>query len=218
MSKRKIYVAPSILSADFSQMTQGLKLIESADMIHCDVMDGMFVPNISFGPKMIADIKPRTALPLDVHLMIERPERYIEQFAKAGADYITIHYEACIDRTADVLAMIKDYGIKCGVVINPKTPYQVLNGIIKLCDMVLLMSVQPGFGGQSFIEPVIDKIQNTRRLIDGLNLDVLLQVDGGINEKYAPICVDAGADVLVAGSYVFGSDNPAKTISWLQSL
>lgn len=215
---RKILVAPSILSADFSFMAEGVKIISCADMIHCDVMDGMFVPNISFGPKMIADIRKHTNLPLDVHLMIERPERYIESFAKAGADYITIHYEACIDRTADVLKAIRALGKKSGVVINPRTPVEVIFNLLDLCDMVLLMSVQPGFGGQSFIEPVLEKLKVARDAINKSGKDILLEIDGGINDYYAPLAVKYGADVLVAGSYVYGAKDIEKTIKELQNL
>lgn len=218
MTKRKTLVAPSILSADFSDMRNELAKIDSADMIHCDIMDGMFVPNLSFGPKMVADMKRHTKLPMDVHLMIEKPERYIEQFAKAGADFLMVHYEACGENLNNVLQQIAQLGVKAGAVINPATPASVLAGSLKYCDMVLLMSVNPGFGGQSFIEPVLDKVTEMRRMIEESGRDILLQIDGGVNEKYAPLAVRAGADVLVAGSYVFGSADIKGTINELGSL
>lgn len=207
MTKRKIFIAPSILSADFSIMKEEITKIKNADLIHCDVMDGMFVPNISFGPKMVKDIRKHTKQILDVHLMIEKPERYVEVFAKAGADYITVHYEACTDNLNNVLKQIKDLGKKCGAVINPKTPVSVLSKSIELCDMILLMSVNPGFGGQSFIEPVLDKLKQAREMIDKSGKDILLEIDGGVNEKYTPKVIKAGANVLVAGSYIFGKNN-----------
>lgn len=212
MPEKNILIAPSILSADFSNMSEDIKKICNADMIHCDVMDGMFVPNISFGPKMIADIRKLTKLPLDVHLMIEKPQRYIEAFAKAGADYITVHYEACKDDLIDVLKNIRKLGKKCGVVINPATPVEVLKESLKYCDMVLLMSVNPGFGGQNFIEPVLEKLKQARKMIDESGLKIYLEIDGGVNKKYTPMVIKAGADVLVAGSYIFGSENIDKTM------
>ena len=217
MPQRKILIAPSILSADFSNMQEGIKKICNADLIHCDVMDGMFVPNISFGPKMIADIRKHTKLPLDVHLMIEKPGRYIGAFANAGADFITVHYEACGNDLIEVLKNIKKLGKKCGAVINPATPAEVLKDCLKYCDMVLLMSVNPGFGGQSFIEPVLKKIKQVKKMIDESSLEIYLEIDGGVNKKYTPLVVEAGADVLVAGSYVFGSDNIDKTMQEMRN-
>lgn len=216
--KRKIIVAPSILSADFSIIRDELQRIKDADMIHCDVMDGMFVPNISFGPKMIADLRKHTKLPLDVHLMIEKPQRYVERFAEAGADYITVHYEACGSLLNDVLKQIKSLNKKCGAVINPATPAEALEQSVELCDMILLMSVNPGFGGQSFIDPVLEKVKQVREMIDKSGKKVLLEIDGGINEKYAPLAVKAGADVLVAGSYIFSQDNIPQTMQWMRNL
>jgi ribulose-phosphate 3-epimerase len=215
---RKIYVCPSILSADFSVIKEELERIKTADMIHCDIMDGMFVPNLSFGPKMVADIRKRTALPLDVHLMIEKPQRYIKRFAEAGADYITVHYEACGKDLNDVLRQIKALGKKCGAVINPQTPVKVLSGSLHLCDMILLMSVNPGFGGQKFIEPVLEKLAEAREMIDKSGREILLEIDGGINEYYAPLAVEKGADVLVAGSYIFSQKDIEGTISRMKNL
>lgn len=215
---RKILIAPSILSADFSIMKEEMKKIETADMIHCDVMDGAFVPNISFGPKMVNDIRKHTDIILDVHLMIEKPERYVERFAEAGSDYITVHYEACGDNLNNVLKQIKGLGKKSGAVINPLTPVSVLQKSLELCDMILLMSVNPGFGGQSFIEPVLEKLKEARKMIDQSNLPVLLEIDGGVNKQYTPLVIEAGADVIVAGSYVFGSDNPQKTMDEMRNL
>ena len=218
MNNRRIYICPSILSADFSIMREELHRIKNADMIHCDIMDGMFVPNLSFGPKMVADIRKHTDLPLDVHLMIEQPQRYIENFAKAGADYITVHYEACKENLNDVLMQIKALNKKCGAVINPATPVSVLEGSIELCDMVLLMSVNPGFGGQKFIEPVLDKLADARKMIDDSGKNVLLEIDGGINEIYAPLAVSRGADVLVAGSYLFAKSDTQSAIEQMRNL
>lgn len=217
MENRKILISPSILSADFSIMKEELQRIKNADMIHCDVMDGMFVPNISFGPKMVADIRKHTNVLLDVHLMIEKPERYIESFAKAGADYITVHYEACKENLSNVLMAIKSLGKKCGAVINPATPAYVLNDCLKICDMVLLMSVNPGFGGQSFIEPVLNKLKQVREMIDKSGKEILLEIDGGVNEKYTPLVIEAGANVLVAGSYLFGSKDIEKTMQEMRN-
>jgi ribulose-phosphate 3-epimerase len=212
MSGKRIFIAPSVLSADFSIIKEELKKIENADFIHCDVMDGAFVPNISFGPKMVADIRKCTDVPLDVHLMIEKPERYIEAFAKAGADYITVHYEACKENLNTVLTQIKKTGKKSGAVINPLTPVSVLKGSLPYCDLILLMSVNPGFGGQKFIESVLEKLKEARDLIDKSGNKILLEIDGGINEQNTPVVIEAGADVIVAGTYVFGSENPSQTI------
>lgn len=213
MENKKILIAPSILSADFSIMKEELKKIKNADMIHCDVMDGAFVPNISFGPKMVADIRKHTDITLDVHLMIENPQNYIDAFADAGADYITVHYEACGNNLNNVLRQIKDRGKKCGAVINPLTPASVLFNSLDLCDMILLMSVNPGFGGQSLIESVISKLVEVRKMIDKSGKKILLEIDGGINEKYTSVVIAAGADVLVAGSYIFGSKDIDVTMN-----
>ena len=218
MRNENIKIAPSILSADFSKMGEEVKLMEEcgADIIHCDVMDGVFVPNISFGIKMVADIRKHTKLPLDCHLMIVHPEKYVERFAKAGADYITVHYEACGESTADVLKLIKAQNVKCGVVINPDTDASKIKDVIPLCDMVLIMSVFPGFGGQSFIESVLESVKYVKNVVDGLDKRIDIEIDGGINFKTAPLAIEAGANVLVAGNTVFSSVDKADTINKLR--
>ncbi|MBQ2712276.1 MAG: ribulose-phosphate 3-epimerase [Clostridia bacterium] len=210
---RKTMVAPSILSADFAKMGEEIQKLTQmgADMIHCDVMDGIFVPNITFGIKMIADIRPHTRLPLDVHLMIDRPERYVEQFAAAGADYITVHVEAT-DNVTEALTKIRALGKKSGVVIKPNTPVDAVLPYLDLVDMILVMSVEPGFGGQAFLPSAVDKLSALRKLIDEKNLHILLEVDGGINASTLPVAVAAGAEVIVAGNYVFKAEDPAAVI------
>ena len=179
--------------------------------IHVDVMDGHFVPNITIGPLVVESIRPITKLPLDVHLMIEKPDQYIESFAKAGADYITVHVEACthLHRT---IQLIKSFGVKAGVVLNPATPVQWIEPIIEELDMVLLMSVNPGFGGQKFIPLVIDKIKQVRDLANQKGTKIEIEIDGGVNEETARDCVEAGATILVAGSAVFNQDDRKKAI------
>lgn len=214
---RKIKIAPSILSADFSKMGEEIKRINEAkcDMIHCDVMDGMFVKNITFGPKMIADIKKHTNLMLDTHMMVVEPERYVDDFIKAGSDMITIHYEAC-KCIKETLEKIKSKNVKCGIVLNPDTPIEKCFEFLPLCDMVLLMSVYPGFGGQSFIEDVFDKITNLRKYINENNLNIELQVDGGVTIENAKKVINCGADVLVAGSALFNADDMNKAVEKLR--
>lgn len=216
--ERSIKIAPSVLSANFAEMGNEIKSVEKsgADIIHLDVMDGVFVPNITFGIKMVADVRKVTSLPLDCHLMIVHPEKYVKDFAKAGADYITVHYEACGDGLKDTLLLIKENGVKCGLVINPDTPVEKVENLIPLCDMVLVMSVFPGFGGQKFIADVLDKCRAIRRIIDENNLDCLLEIDGGINRETAKFACDAGCDVLVAGSSVFGAADRSSAISSLR--
>ena len=216
--ERSIKIAPSVLSANFAEMGNEIKSVEKsgADIIHLDVMDGVFVPNITFGIKMVADVRKVTSLPLDCHLMIVHPEKYVKDFAKAGADYITVHYEACGDGLKDTLLSIKENGVKCGLVINPDTPVEKVENLIPLCDMVLVMSVFPGFGGQKFIADVLDKCRAIRRIIDENNLDCLLEIDGGINRETAKLASDAGCDVLVAGSSVFGATDRLSAISALR--
>ncbi|MBQ8726614.1 MAG: ribulose-phosphate 3-epimerase [Clostridia bacterium] len=211
---KSIKIAPSLLSADFSKMGEEMKRIEraGADFAHLDVMDGVFVPNITFGIKMVKDLKKVGSLILDCHLMIVNPQNYVEQFAKAGADYITVHYEACKKDLANVLKQIKSYGVKCGLVINPDTPVEKIEQCIALCDMVLVMSVFPGFGGQKFIPEVLDKCRAIRRIIDQNGYDCLLEIDGGINVENCEQAVLAGCDVLVAGSAVFGASDIEKAI------
>lgn len=213
-----IKIAPSILSADFSKMGEEIISLENsgADIIHCDVMDGVFVPNITFGIKMIADIRKETSLPLDAHLMIVEPQKYVKEFAKAGADYITVHYEACKENLADVLKLIKECGVKCGCVINPNTDAENIKNVVKLCDMILVMSVYPGFGGQSFIESSIDSLKKVKAMIDESGRDILLEIDGGINLLNVKKVKDAGANVIVAGSTVFNSANREETIKKLR--
>ena len=213
--ERSIKIAPSVLSADFAKMGEEIKSVEKAgaDIIHLDVMDGVFVPNITFGIKMVADVRRITSLLLDCHLMIVHPEKYVKDFAKAGADYITVHYEACGENLKDTLLLIKENNVKCGLVINPDTPVEKIENLIPLCDMVLVMSVFPGFGGQKFIADVLDKCRAIRKIIDENNLDCLLEIDGGINADTAKSAREAGCDVLVAGSAVFGASDRVAAIS-----
>ena len=213
--ERSIKIAPSVLSADFAKMGEEIKSVENAgaDIIHLDVMDGVFVPNITFGIKMVADVRKTTSLSLDCHLMIVHPEKYVKDFAKAGADYITVHYEACGENLKDTLLQIRENNVKCGLVINPDTPVEKVENLIPLCDMVLVMSVFPGFGGQKFIADVLDKCRAIRKIIDEHNLDCLLEIDGGINADTAKSAREAGCDVLVAGSAVFGTSDRVAAIS-----
>ena len=215
---RSVKIAPSILSADFSKMGEEVESLEKsgADIIHCDVMDGVFVPNISFGIKMIKDIRKHTSLPLDCHLMIVNPEKYVEAFAKAGADYITVHYEACKENLSEVLKLIKSFGVKCGLVINPDTSVSKIKNLITECDMVLIMSVFPGFGGQKFIESVLAKCEEVRKIIDNGKKEILLEIDGGINNETCKQAVKSGCDVLVAGSAVFGAADRKKAVAELK--
>jgi ribulose-phosphate 3-epimerase len=216
---KKVQIAPSILSADFSKMGEEVCSLEKsgADLVHCDVMDGVFVPNITFGIKMVEDLRKVTSLPLDCHLMIVNPEKYVEKFAAAGADIITVHYEACKENLADVLKQIKSAGVKCGAVINPDTPVCAIEKVIPLCDMVLVMSVFPGFGGQKFIPSVLDKVREIRAIAGGLGLPLDIQIDGGINEKTAVLAREAGANILVAGNAVFKAENRADMIAKLKA-
>lgn len=202
--EHRIKLAPSILSADFGRV--GEQVAEAtragADYIHIDVMDGHFVPNITIGPLVVAAIRPHTSLPLDVHLMIEAPEKYIQQFAQAGADIITVHVEVC-HHLHRVVESIKELGIKAGVSLNPSTPLTEAEEVLPILDLVLLMSVNPGFGGQQFIESTIGKIERLRRRLDELRLPAELEVDGGITAEIAPRVARAGARVLVAGAAIF---------------
>ncbi len=215
---KNVKIAPSMLSADFSKMGEELSRVENAgaDIIHLDVMDGVFVPNITFGIKMVADLKKIATKPLDCHLMIVSPEKYVKKFAEAGADYVTVHYEACKENLANVLKLIKSCGVKCGLVINPDTPVEKIVNEIPLCDMVLVMSVFPGFGGQSFISDVLVKVSEIRDIIDKNHYNCLIEIDGGINPRTALAAKKAGCDVLVAGSSVFGAKDAAKAISDLR--
>jgi ribulose-phosphate 3-epimerase len=217
MTKPKI--APSILAADFNNLRKDIQMINEseADFIHCDVMDGVFVPNISFGIPIVEHVKKIAEKPLDVHLMIVNPEKYIEAFAEAGADLLTVHYETCphLHRT---LNQIRENGMKAGVCLNPHTPVRGLEDIISELDMVLLMSVNPGFGGQKFIHHTYKKVQQLKKLILESNANCLIEVDGGVNYDTGKKLVEAGVDVLVAGSFVFGSENPKETIRNLRNI
>ncbi|MBU8917244.1 ribulose-phosphate 3-epimerase [Bacillus sp. FJAT-29953] len=208
-----IKIAPSILSANFARLEDEIKDVErgGADYIHVDVMDGHFVPNITIGPLIVEAIRPVTNLPLDVHLMIENPERYIGAFAKAGADILTIHVEACT-HLHSAIHQIKSAGIKAGVVLNPHTPVSFIQHILEDIDLVLLMTVNPGFGGQSFIHSVLPKIRQVARMVEEKNLDVEIEVDGGVNLETAKLCIEAGANVLVAGSAIYNQSDRGKAI------
>lgn len=212
-----IKIAPSILSADFSRLGEEILSVEQAgaDLIHVDVMDGHFVPNITIGPLVVESIRPTTTLPLDVHLMIENPDNYIESFVKSGADIISVHAES-VNHLHRSVHLIKNLGAKAAVAINPATPLNVLDYVLQDLDMILLMTVNPGFGGQAFIPAITLKIKTLKKMIDvrGLNIDI--QVDGGINDKTSKIVTEAGANILVAGSYVFGNENRGEAISALK--
>ena len=207
-----VKIAPSILSADFSRLLEHVKEVENAgvEYLHVDVMDGHFVPNISFGAPILNALKGKTSLFMDVHLMIETPDRYIEDFVKAGADLINVHVEACthLHRT---IQLIKSFGVKAAVTLNPATPLNVLDEILPELDMVLLMSVNPGFGGQSYIQATTDKIKRLKQMIIERNPSCEIEVDGGVNLKNVKEVVDAGADVVVAGSAIFNTDNIMDT-------
>ncbi len=207
-------IAPSILAADFINLAKDINLVNEsqADWFHLDVMDGVFVPNISFGIPVIKAIKSKANKPLDVHLMIVNPEKYTEAFCKAGADILTVHYEACPHLHRN-LQEIRSYGMKAGVAINPHTPISALEDIIEMADVVCLMSVNPGFGGQQFIENSLNKIVQLKELIIRKNTHTYIEVDGGVGADNIRQVLKAGADVLVAGSSVFGSDNPTETIA-----
>ena len=214
-----IKIAPSILSADFAKMGEEVASLEKcgADIIHCDVMDGVFVNNITFGIKMVEDIRKCTSLPLDCHLMIVHPEKYVERFAKAGADIITVHWEACQENLKEVLLLIKSTGKKCGAVINPDTPVEKIKDVICLCDMVRVMSVFPGFGGQKFIPSALDKLREIRAIIKASGKDIDLQIDGGVTAENVAEIKAAGANVIVAGSTVFKATDRAQIIEELRT-
>ena len=214
-----ILIAPSVLAADFANLQRDIEMVNNsqADWFHIDVMDGHFVPNISYGMPVIEAIKKHATKPLDVHLMIEKPERYIEIFQQIGADIITVHHEATV-HLHRTLRQIKDVGCKAGVVLNLSTPVSVLEDILQDCYMVLLMSINPGFGGQKFEEITIDKVNKLRKMIDDRGLDTLIEIDGGVNHETGQRLIDAGANVLVAGSYVFGNANPVEAIASLKNM
>jgi len=217
---KTIKIAPSVLSADFSKMGEEVKCVTEcgADVIHLDVMDGVFVKNITFGPKLVKDVRPFSKAVFDAHLMIVEPWKYVENFAKSGADVITVHHEACGDRLKDTLKLIKSLGVKCGAVINPDTPVSAIANVIEECDMILLMSVFPGFGGQKFIESVLPKIEETAKLIEKTGKEIDLEIDGGINKENIVAVKNAGANVIVAGNTVFKEIDRAKIIKELREM
>jgi len=201
---RPVSIAPSILSADFADLASGLKSIEEAgaDLVHLDVMDGHFVPNLTFGPPVIAAMRKRSSMPFDVHLMIEQPERWLAAYREAGADRLTFHLEAC-RHSQRYLVQIRELGALSGISLNPQTSLQGLEYLLPVCDQVLIMTVNPGFGGQSLIEPVLSKISDLRHMIDRMGLSTVIQVDGGVDRKNAQRIRAAGADVLIMGSAFF---------------
>ena len=209
-----IYIAPSLLAADFSNLAQDIDRIRhaGANYLHLDVMDGIFVPNISFGPPVIASIRKKTKLFFDVHLMIKNPQRYIENFIRAGADSITIHLEST-SRPKDAIQKIKDHDMKAGIAISPATPYENVLPYLDMVDMVLVMTVEPGFGGQEMIPETLEKVRAIKKYVDEHDLDVNIEVDGGITAENVHLAIEAGANVIVAGSAIFGSKTPSKVIA-----
>ena len=212
-------IAPSILAADFGNLQRDVEMVNNseADWFHIDVMDGHFVPNISYGMPVIAAIKKHATKPLDVHLMIEKPERYIEEFAKVGADIITVHYESTV-HLHRTLRQIKDAGCKAGIVLNITTPINVLEDILPECYMILLMSINPGFGGQKFEAMTYQRVKKLRAMIENQGLDTRIEIDGGVSDQNIQKLVEAGADTFVAGSHVFKSSDPTATIKNLKDL
>lgn len=211
-----VKIAPSILSADFGRLAEEIKKVEKyVDLLHIDVMDGHFVPNITFGPQVVESIRKTTKLPLDVHLMIEEPDKYVDKFADAGANIMTVHVEAAANLKS-VVNQIKSNSVKVGVVLNPGTRLSALDTVLEDLDLVLLMTVNPGFGGQKFIGSVLPKLRELREMIDSKKLKTEIEVDGGITAETAKLAVSAGADILVAGSYVYNSKNVEKAIKSLR--
>lgn len=213
-----IKIAPSILAANFSKLAEEVVEVEKAgaELIHIDVMDGHFVPNITMGPIVVEALRPVTKLPLDVHLMIENPDAYIEDFAKAGADYITVHVEACkhLHRT---IQLIRSFGVKPGVVLNPHTSIEQIKHVLEDIDMVLFMTVNPGFGGQKFIHSVIPKVKQLSDIIKEQGLSIEIEIDGGINEETIVPCVQAGATIFVAGSAIYNEENRAEALQRIKA-
>ena len=212
-------IAPSILSADFVNLERDIRALKDngADFVHVDVMDGHFVPNITIGIPVVAAIRKITDLPLDVHLMIDRPIRYVEDFVKAGADYLTIHVEADQPQnTMDALDKIRALGCKAGIVLKPKTPVEAAIPYLEKCDMILVMTVEPGFGGQKFMADMMPKVKQLREWMDDINPNCMIEVDGGVDSVTHEICKENGAEVLVAGSAYFGSENKAAFVKLLQ--
>lgn len=211
-------IAPSMLSANFSNLEKDIELVNSseANLFHLDIMDGVFVPNISYGFPVVKAIASKAKKPLDAHLMIVDPDRYLENFAQLGVNYLSVHYEACthLHRT---IQKIKSLGMKAGVALNPHTPVETLTDILSETDFILIMSVNPGFGGQSFIENSYSKIKRLKKMIEQRSLNTLIEVDGGVNKKNAPLLFKSGADILVAGNSVFASSDPAKAITQLKN-
>lgn len=212
-------ISPSMLSCDFANIQRDVEMINNsvADWFHIDVMDGVFVPNISFGFPVLAAMSKHAKKPMDVHLMIVNPDQYVADFKKAGASMLTVHFEACthLHRT---IQLIKSHGMKAGVALNPHTPISAIEEILPELDLVLIMSVNPGFGGQSFIQSAVEKVSKLKQIIKAKNLSTLIEIDGGVNLETGAQLVKAGADALVAGSFVFGSANPSQTISELKKL
>ncbi len=212
-------VSPSLLSADFCHLSEDIDMINNseAELLHLDIMDGVFVPNISFGFPVIKDLHKICKKPLDVHLMIVEPQKFIKEVKEIGAEYMNVHYEACL-HLSRVVQQIKEAGMKAGVTINPATPVSVLDDIICDVDMVLIMSVNPGFGGQKFIQNSVKKVRELREMIERRGSKALIEVDGGVNEETGRMLKEAGADILVAGNYVFKAENPLERISTLKNL
>ena len=212
-------ISPSLLAADFGNLQRDIEMVNNseADWFHLDIMDGVFVPNISYGMPVIKTVKKHAKKPLDVHLMIVDPDRYVDDFQKAGADILTVHYETCnhLHRTVQ---NIKSKGMKAGVSLNPHSPVHLLKDIIADLDLVLIMSVNPGFGGQKFIPNAINKVKELKQLINDTNSNALIEVDGGVDNTNAKTLVEAGCDVLVAGSYIFGAEDQMETIKGLKNL